>query len=91
MNNETRTLECRQDHCWVANMKTKQKKKTLSEAEIDAYVIAKADTESAWSKPVKVRKGKAVAVSLPSLLAVRAAFFAGLKRELVSSGRKSRS
>jgi len=62
-------------------MKTKQKKKGLSETEIDACVVAESDNESAWSKPAKARRTKTAAVSLPSSLAARAAFFAGLHRE----------
>jgi len=62
-------------------MKTKQKTKRLSEEDVDALVVAEAGVESAWSKPVKVRKTKTESLSLPSSLAARAAFFAGLHRE----------
>lgn len=62
-------------------MKTKRKMKSTSEQEIDAQVVAEAGVESAWSKPVKVRRTKAASVSLPSSLAARAAFFAALHRE----------
>ncbi len=62
-------------------MKTKRKKKRTLEEEIDAQVVAEAGVESAWSKPVKVRRTKAASVSLPSSLAARATFFAGLHRE----------
>jgi hypothetical protein len=55
--------------------------KNLSEEEIDRIVIAQADDDSAWGKPVSVRKAKSSAVSLPSELAARAAFFARLHRE----------
>ena len=53
----------------------------LSEEEIDRLVIAEADNDAAWGKPVRVRGGKSSAVSLPAELASRAAFFARLHRE----------
>lgn len=55
--------------------------KTFSEEEIDRLVIADADNDSAWGKPVRVRNRKSSAVSLPAELASRAAFFARLHRE----------
>ncbi len=58
-----------------------KKVKSLSEKEIDQLVIAQVDDESAWNKPVHVRKSKSPAVSLPAELASRAAFFARLHRE----------
>lgn len=65
----------------MAIMKAKRKKKSPSEKEVDALVVAESENEYAWSKPVKVRKAKTASVSLPSALAARAAFFAGLHRE----------
>lgn len=53
----------------------------LSEEEIDRLVIAQADDDSAWVEPIRVSKSKTAAVSLPSELASRAAFFARLHRE----------
>jgi hypothetical protein len=53
----------------------------LSEEEIDRLVIAQADDDSVWGKPVRVRQSKSAAVSLPAELASRAAFFARLHRE----------
>jgi hypothetical protein len=58
-----------------------KKASILSEEEIDARVIAQADDDSAWEKPVRVRRSKSSAVSLPAELASRAAFFARLHRE----------
>lgn len=55
--------------------------RNLSEEEIDRVVVADADSDSAWGKPVRVRSGKSSAVSLPAELASRAAFFARLHRE----------
>jgi len=52
----------------MASMKTKQKTKRLSEEDVDALVVAEAGVESAWSKPVKVRKTKTESLSLPSSL-----------------------
>ncbi|HEX8844518.1 MAG TPA: hypothetical protein VF791_07730 [Pyrinomonadaceae bacterium] len=49
--------------------------------EIDRLVTAQADDDSAWGKPVRVRKSKSSALSLPAELASRAAFFARLHRE----------
>ena len=55
--------------------------RNLSEDEIDRLVVAQADDDSAWGKPISVRKSKSSAVSLPAELAARAAFFARLHRE----------
>lgn len=55
--------------------------KNLSEEEIDQLVIAQADDDSAWGKPIRARQSKSSAVSLPAELASRAAFFARLHRE----------
>jgi hypothetical protein len=55
--------------------------KNLSEEEIDRLVIAQADDDAAWGKPVRVHQSKSSAVSLPAELAARAAFFARLHRQ----------
>lgn len=52
------------------------KLKTIEE--IDEIVAAEAGDDSAWGKPVRVRKAKRAAVPLPAELAARAAFFARL-------------
>jgi transposase len=57
-----------------------KKIRKLSEEEIDNLVIAHADDDSAWEKPIRVRRAKTSAVSLPAELASRAAFFARLHR-----------
>lgn len=62
-------------------MKAKGKSRVLSEKEIDRVVVAQADEDSAWEKPVRVRRPKAASVPLPSELSARAAFFARLHRE----------
>ena len=55
--------------------------RNLSDEEIDRLVIEQADDDSAWGKPVRVHKSESSAVSLPTELASRAAFFARLHRE----------
>jgi hypothetical protein len=62
-------------------MSAKSKAKVLSEEEIDKIVEAQADDDSAWEKPIRVRKAKPASVPLSSELAARAAFFACLHRE----------
>ncbi len=57
------------------------RRKKLSEKEIDQIVILQADNDDAWEDAVKVTKQKETALSLPSILASRAAFFARLHRE----------
>lgn len=52
-----------------------------SEEEIDKIVVGQADDNSAWSEPIKVRKTKQTALSIPGELAARAAFLAQLHRE----------
>lgn len=60
-------------------MKTKCKK--LSEEEIDETVVAQAGDESAWEKPVKVKRAKTASFMLPSALTARATFLARLHHE----------
>ena len=59
----------------------KVKRKVMSEEAIDRIVIAQADNDTAWGKPVKVRRAKSTSVSIPAALASQAAFFARLHRE----------
>jgi len=61
--------------------KKKQSRKRVSEEEIDALVEAQAADDSAWGKPIQVRKSKAAFVSIPAELAARVAFLAQLHRE----------
>ena len=63
----------------MENMKAKRK--IRSEEEIDRIVTAQADDETAWGKPVKVRRSKSTSVSIPGALAAQAAFFARLHCE----------
>ena len=63
------------------NSKKKHRKNRLSEEEIDKIVESQAEDDSAWERPVKVRRAKSTALSLPAELAARAAFLARLHRE----------
>jgi len=63
----------------MASMKKKTTRK--SDKEIDELVIAQADDNSAWEKPIQARRSKSEAVSIPAEVASRAAFFARLHRE----------
>ena len=62
-------------------MRTKKKAQPLPEREIDKIVVAQADDDATWEKPVRVRRTKTASVPLPSALATRVAFFARLHRE----------
>ncbi len=63
-------------------MNTKDRKKEkLSEKEIDQIVVAQADDDSAWEKPIRVRRKKSASLSIPAELATRAAFLARLHRQ----------
>ncbi len=57
------------------------KRQSLSEEEIDQLVISQADDDAAWEDPVRVTKRRSASLSLPAVLASRAAFFARLHRE----------
>jgi hypothetical protein len=60
--------------------KRDRSKERLSEQEIDQIVVAQANDDSAWEEPVHVRRAEAAPLSIPSDLAVRAAFLAQLHR-----------
>lgn len=53
----------------------------LSAEEIDKIVVAQADDDSAWGKPIRVRRAKPASLSVPAELAARAAFLARLHRK----------
>ena len=63
------------------NQKKKSTRKRFSEEEIDKVVESQAEEDSAWEKPIKVRRAKSTPLSLPSELAARAVFLARLHRE----------
>jgi hypothetical protein len=56
------------------------RKRSLSEEEIDKEVIARADDDSAWGKPARVRPPKSMNLALPSELVARAALCARMSR-----------
>lgn len=56
-------------------------KKSLSEKEIDQVVVAQANDDSAWEKPIRVRRTGPASLSIPADLAARAAFLAQLHRK----------
>jgi hypothetical protein len=64
------------DHMSTSN----KPKKKLSEKDIDRIVTSQADDDSAWEKPVLVRRKKTAPLSIPADLAARAAFLARLHR-----------
>jgi len=59
----------------------KAKRQRISEGEIDKIVESQTEEDSAWERPIKVRRAKSTALSLPADLAARAAFLARLHRE----------
>jgi hypothetical protein len=66
-------------------MKTKGRaRKKLSERDIDQLVVAQANDDSAWEKPIRVRRTKPTSLLLPPDLAARAAFLARLHRKTSS-------
>ncbi len=56
-------------------------KRTISEEEIDRIVVAQANDNSAWDKPVRVRRRRSASLAIPGELAARAAFLARLHRQ----------
>jgi hypothetical protein len=65
----------------VMNSKKKSRRNRFSEEDIDKIVESQAQDDSAWERPIKVRRAKSAALSLPAELAARAAFLARLHRE----------
>ena len=62
----------------MAVMKSIKKptRKQPTEEEIDRLVEMQADDDSAWGKPIEVRRAKPASLALPAELAARAAFLA---------------
>jgi hypothetical protein len=56
-------------------------KRKMTESEIDELVEQQASNDSAWEKPVRVRKTRGASISIPPDLAARAAFLAKLHRK----------
>ena len=64
------------------NTQTQNKKTTILDREgIDRLVISQSEDDSAWDAPVRVKRSKPAALSIPGELAARAAFLARLHRE----------
>ena len=56
-------------------------KKEPPEQEIDQIVVAQANDDAAWEKPIRVRRTRSASLSIPADLAARAAFLAQLHRK----------
>lgn len=61
-------------------MNKRDQAEELSEQEIDQIVVAQADNDSAWEKPIRVHRTKSTSLSIPADLAARAAFLAQVHR-----------
>jgi len=59
----------------------KPTKKQLTEEEVDHIVESQAEDDSAWEKPIRVRRARPASLSIPAELAARAAFLAKAHRE----------
>ena len=66
----------------VMTTKKKQPGKKVSEEEIDAIVEAQAADNSAWGKPIQIRKGKAA-----KMLLVRGADRVRIAQRFIAGGR----
>jgi len=64
-------------------MKSRKKptRKSITEEEIDRVITLQADDDSAWAKPIQVRRAESASLSIPAELSARAAFLAKLHRE----------
>ena len=61
-------------------MSARDNTRDLSEQEIDGIVVAQANDDSAWEKPVRVHRTRPASLSIPADLAARAAFLAQVHR-----------
>jgi len=61
--------------------KTVRSRRKPAQDQVDRFVIAHADDDSAWGKAIVVRRPKSKFLSIPADLAARAAFLAKLHRE----------
>ncbi len=64
----------------MAGMTTRKSKRRLTEDEIDRIVTAQAENQSAWERPVHVKKPKTSSLTIPADLAARAAFLSRLHK-----------
>jgi hypothetical protein len=53
----------------------------VSEEEIDKIIVAQADVDASWERPVHVRRKSPASLAISGELAARAAFLARLHRE----------
>jgi hypothetical protein len=60
---------------------TTPSKSKRTQDQVDRFVTAQADEDSAWQKTMVVRRPKSTSLSIPAELAARAAFLARLHRE----------
>jgi hypothetical protein len=58
------------------------RRQSLSVEAVDQTVISQVDDDASWGKPVKVTRQRSASLSLPAVLASRAAFFARLHHEV---------
>ena len=66
----------------MAIMKRRRKAPSkLTQEQVDRFVTGQADEDSAWEKPIVVRRPGSLSLSIPAELAARAAFLAKLHRE----------
>jgi hypothetical protein len=56
-------------------------KRKPSQEEIDNIVVSQADENTAWEKPIRVRRTKPASFTIPAELASRAKFLAHLHRQ----------
>ena len=56
-------------------------KRRMSEEDRDRIVVAQANDNSAWDKPVRVRRRRSEPLAIPGELAARATFLARLHRQ----------
>jgi len=63
-------------------MSTRNKmEQQLSQEGIDQIVVAQADDDSAWEKPIQVHRAKPTSLVIPAELAARATFLARVHRQ----------
>jgi hypothetical protein len=67
----------------MADMKKRIKtiQRQVSEEEIDRIVMAQADVDASWERPIHVRRKSPASLAISGELAARAAFLARLHRE----------
>ena len=62
------------------SVRDRTEEEQLSEQEIDRIVVAQANDDLAWEKPVSVHRTEPALLTIPADLAARAAFLARLHR-----------